>query len=85
MSGLVFDCAGVLLDAELGHHLRAFNQLWEELRIPWRWSEEDYWRALCVAGSKERLTLPRTDPRFRSVFEVPDDLQQWERIARLGE
>ncbi|GAA4811327.1 HAD-IA family hydrolase [Streptomyces ziwulingensis] len=78
---LIFDCDGVIVDVEIQRHLKAFNQVWEEAGVPWRWSDAEYERALRVSGGKERLHLLRDDPRFRAVFDVPDDPEEWRRIV----
>jgi HAD superfamily hydrolase (TIGR01509 family) len=78
---LIFDCDGVLVDVEIQRHLRAFNQVWAELGIPWRWTEAEYARLLRVSGGKERLRLLRYTPSFRRVFDVPDDIDEWDRIV----
>lgn len=78
---LIFDCDGVIVDAEIHRHLRAFNQVWAESGIPWQWSEAQYTRAVRVSGGKERLFRLRDDPAFRAVFDVPDDVEDWKRIV----
>jgi len=77
---LIFDCDGVIVDVEIQRHLRAFNQVWAELGIPWRWSDAEYERALRVSGGRERLNLLRDDARFRTVFDVPADPAEWQRL-----
>lgn len=80
-NALIFDCDGVIVDVEIQRHLRAFNQVWAEAGIAWWWSVTDYERVLRVSGGKERLSLLRDDPRFRAVFDVPDDTGEWWRIV----
>src|SRR5918992_5365348 len=77
---LIFDCDGVVVDVEIQRHLRAFNQVWQELGIPWQWSDAEYVRALNVAGGRERLDRLRHNPSFRAAFDVPDDLTAWRRV-----
>ena len=52
---LILDCDGVLADTERDGHLVAFNQTFEELGIPFRWSEEEYAGLLTIGGGKERM------------------------------
>lgn len=81
MTGLIFDCDGVLVDLEIDRHRRAFNQVWRELGIPWEWSVADYAKALVVSGGRERLSRLQNDPRFRQVFPVPDDAGEWDETV----
>jgi len=52
---LILDCDGVLADTERDGHLVAFNQTFEELGFPFRWSEDEYAVLLKIGGGKERL------------------------------
>jgi beta-phosphoglucomutase-like phosphatase (HAD superfamily) len=52
---LILDCDGVLADTERDGHLVAFNQAFEELGFPFRWSEDEYAVLLKIGGGKERL------------------------------
>jgi HAD superfamily hydrolase (TIGR01509 family) len=52
---LVLDCDGVLADTELDGHLVAFNEVFAELDMPFRWSDAEYRDLLAVGGGKERL------------------------------
>lgn len=54
-NALIFDCDGVLADTELDGHLVAFNQTFEELGFPFRWTAEEYSDLLKVGGGKERM------------------------------
>jgi beta-phosphoglucomutase-like phosphatase (HAD superfamily) len=49
---LILDCDGVLADTERDGHLVAFNQTFEELGFPFRWSEEEYADLLKIGGGK---------------------------------
>lgn len=77
MPGLVFDCDGVLIDSEHTWHLDAFNQVWREYGVPWRWTPQEYSEMLAVAGGKERLDRLYTVPAFRAAVAVPEDRQTW--------
>ena len=52
---LILDCDGVLADTERDGHLVAFNQTFEELGFPFRWSEDEYAVLLKIGGGKERM------------------------------
>jgi HAD superfamily hydrolase (TIGR01509 family) len=52
---LILDCDGVLADTERDGHLVAFNQTFEELGFPFRWSEDEYGVLLKIGGGKERM------------------------------
>jgi HAD superfamily hydrolase (TIGR01509 family) len=68
---LIFDCDGVLADTEKFGHLPAFNQMWKEFGVPWRWSVEAYGRKLRIAGGKERMVSLFQDPDFLAVYRPP--------------
>ena len=68
---LIFDCDGVLADTERDGHLPAFNQMWAEMGVPWRWSVEQYGEKLKIAGGKERMASLFADPEFRKRFPAP--------------
>lgn len=53
-SAMLWDVDGTLAETEHGH-LAAFNQAFEELGVPWRWSDERYAQLLSVTGGRERL------------------------------
>ncbi|MBI2842004.1 MAG: HAD-IA family hydrolase [Armatimonadetes bacterium] len=69
---LIFDCDGVLADTEQFGHLVAFNQMWSELGVPWKWSVEEYGRKLAIGGGKERMASLLYEPEFLAVFQPPD-------------
>jgi HAD superfamily hydrolase (TIGR01509 family) len=52
---ILWDVDGTLAETERDGHLVAFNAAFEELDIPWRWSEQRYGQLLRVAGGFERL------------------------------
>lgn len=52
---ILWDVDGTLAETERDGHLVAFNQAFEALQVPWRWSEERYGELLAVAGGRERL------------------------------
>lgn len=74
MSGLIFDCDGVLADTERDGHRVAFNQAFRELGVPIEWSEETYGRKLQIAGGKERMASELT-PDFARANGLPSDAQ----------
>jgi HAD superfamily hydrolase (TIGR01509 family) len=71
-SALILDCDGVLADTELHGHLVAFNQTFEEFRLPVRWSVEEYKRKVLIGGGKERLASLLT-PEFVAEAGLPAD------------
>jgi len=78
---LIFDCDGVVVDVETTRHRQAFNQVWREDGVDWQWGESDYARTLVVSGGRERLRLLYEDPRFRAVFDVPANPDEWDRLV----
>lgn len=81
MPALIFDCDGVLIDTEQGGHLRAFNKMWREFGVPWRWSQAQYAAKLRISGGKERLHSLRHDPDFCAVWDIPESPSAWERTV----
>jgi HAD superfamily hydrolase (TIGR01509 family) len=55
IKSLLWDVDGTLAETERDGHLQAFNQAFEALGLPWRWSEQRYGELLAVAGGRERL------------------------------
>ena len=55
IDAVLWDVDGTLAETERDGHLVAFNAAFQELDIPWRWSEEHYGELLRVAGGFERL------------------------------
>jgi HAD superfamily hydrolase (TIGR01509 family) len=70
---LIFDCDGVLADTEPNGHLVAFNRMWEELGVPWRWTREQYGEKLKIGGGKERMASLFHDREFLERVKVPAD------------
>lgn len=75
LRALLWDVDGTLAETERDGHLVAFNRAFEQLGLPWRWSEARYGELLRVAGGRERLLAdlvqqpeaPR-DPAARSAL-----------------
>lgn len=82
MSALIFDCDGVLADTERHGHLPAFNQLFEELDLPVRWSEADYAVKLRIGGGKERMASLLTADFLRRARLPEDPAALAELVAR---
>jgi HAD superfamily hydrolase (TIGR01509 family) len=80
---LLFDCDGVLGDTEQHGHLPAFNQMWRELGVPWKWSVEEYGRKLKIGGGKERMSSLFGEPEFRSVYDPPAGEQERKDLIAL--
>jgi HAD superfamily hydrolase (TIGR01509 family) len=55
IKSILWDVDGTLAETERDGHLKAFNQAFEALGLPWRWSELRYGELLAVAGGRERL------------------------------
>src|ERR1700722_19555251 len=55
IKSILWDVDGTLAETERDGHLEAFNQAFESLGLPWRWSERRYGELLLVAGGRERL------------------------------
>jgi HAD superfamily hydrolase (TIGR01509 family) len=55
IKSILWDVDGTLAETERDGHLKAFNQAFEALGLPWRWSELRYAELLAVAGGRERL------------------------------
>jgi HAD superfamily hydrolase (TIGR01509 family) len=55
LDALLWDVDGTLAETERDGHLVAFNQAFELLKLPWRWSEKRYGELLAVTGGRERL------------------------------
>ncbi len=73
MNTLIFDCDGVLGDTERHGHLPAFNQTFEEFRLPVRWSEADYAQKLLIGGGKERMASLLSDELIAAA-SLPRDV-----------
>lgn len=77
---LILDCDGVLADTELDGHLVAFNQVFEEIGAPFRWSAEEYSQLLKVGGGKERLlSFLAAHPEY--AWGTPDETAA--RVAQI--
>lgn len=74
---LIFDCDGVLADTERDGHLVAFNQMWQENGVDWRWSVDQYAEKLKIGGGKERMFSLGQDDDFRAVYDVPESQDEW--------
>lgn len=55
LQAVIFDCDGVLVDTERDGHRVAFNQAFQEKRLPIEWDEALYGELLRVGGGKERM------------------------------
>jgi HAD superfamily hydrolase (TIGR01509 family) len=55
LRALLWDVDGTLAETERDGHRVAFNQAFEALGLPWRWSEARYGELLAVTGGRERL------------------------------
>jgi len=55
IESILWDVDGTMAETERDGHLKAFNQAFEALSLPWRWSEQRYGELLAIAGGRERL------------------------------
>lgn len=67
IQALVFDVDGTLADTENAHR-EAFNEAFNEARLPWHWDEALYGSLLRVSGGKERILhyWKMVDPEIRA-------------------
>ncbi|MCH0538723.1 HAD-IA family hydrolase [Streptomyces sp. MUM 203J] len=79
---LILDCDGVLVDAEQTGHLRAFNEMWRRLGVPWQWTAEQYAAKLAISGGKERLASLWQDASFRAAVDVPSGEREIQTLIR---
>src|SRR5258706_6414869 len=76
IKSILWDVDGTLAETERDGHLKAFNQAFEALGLPWRWSEQRYGELLAVAGGRERLLHD-----MQSRGGAPGDPQEREALA----
>jgi HAD superfamily hydrolase (TIGR01509 family) len=54
IKALIFDVDGTLADTEEAHRC-AFNRAFEQHKLAWHWSADEYVRLLKITGGKERI------------------------------
>ena len=54
LKALIFDVDGTLAETEEAHR-KAFNMVFEEYGLDWRWDRELYGQLLLITGGKERI------------------------------
>jgi HAD superfamily hydrolase (TIGR01509 family) len=54
IKALIFDVDGTLADTEEAHRC-AFNRAFEQYKLAWHWSAQEYARLLKITGGKERI------------------------------
>ena len=67
---VLFDVDGTIAETEGEGHLPAFNQVFQEFGLSWRWSASDYAQLLSITGGAERmLAFARSinDPMLQSA------------------
>ena len=52
---VLFDVDGTIAETEGEGHLPAFNRVFQEFQMPWRWTTADYAQLLTVTGGFERM------------------------------
>lgn len=82
MRAILWDVDGTLAETERDGHLVAFNQAFEALEVPWRWSVERYGELLAVAGGRERL-LHDMQSQVRAPADAGERRSLAERLHRL--
>lgn len=55
VQALLWDVDGTMAETERDGHRVAFNEAFEALGLPWRWSEDDYGHWLHITGGPERV------------------------------
>lgn len=77
LRALLWDVDGTLAETERDGHRLAFNDAFEALGLPWRWSEARYGELLAVTGGRERLLADlATRP------DAPAEAAEREALAR---
>lgn len=77
LRALLWDVDGTVAETESDGHRIAFNQAFEQLGLPWRWSVPRYGELLRVTGGRERLLHDMaTQP------DAPPTAVERERLAR---
>lgn len=71
LQAIIFDVDGTLADTELCGHFVAYNQVFEALKLPWRWGEEQYRKMLEITGGAERLRYYLNT--VQAGYSVPDN------------
>jgi len=82
LKSVLWDVDGTLAETERDGHLKAFNQAFEMMGLPWRWSDERYAELLAVAGGRERL-LHDMDSHGRGPADPQDARALADRVHRL--
>lgn len=77
LKALFWDVDGVIAESERDGHRVAFNQAFESMDLPWRWSEDDYGRLLRITGGRARLLHDMT-----ARSDAPATASERERLAR---
>ncbi len=77
LRALLWDVDGTLAETERDGHLLAFNQCFEKLGVPWRWSAERYGELLRVTGGRERLLHDmRSQPQAPATQQARAELAE---------
>ena len=82
LSAVLWDVDGTLAESEHDGHLAAFNQAFEALSVPWRWSDAHYGELLRVPGGRERL-LHDMQSQPDAPAAIPERSDLADRIHRL--
>ena len=76
LAALLWDVDGTVAETERDGHLVAFNEAFQALGLPWRWSIERYAELLRVTGGRERLLHDMT-----TQADAPASPAERERLA----
>lgn len=77
LKAVLWDVDGTLAESERDGHCVAFNQAFEALGLPWRWSAERYGELLRITGGRERLMHDMT-----TRSDAPGTSAEREALAR---
>jgi HAD superfamily hydrolase (TIGR01509 family) len=86
LRALLWDVDGTVAETERDGHRLAFNQAFEALGLPWRWSVPRYGELLRVTGGRERLlhdmaTQPDAPPTAAERETLARELHQRKNLA----
>lgn len=79
---VLFDVDGTIAETEGEGHLPAFNQVFAEFGVSWRWSTDDYKALLTITGGAERMLAygrQMSDPLVQSESGRATILQMHQR------
>jgi len=84
ISGLLFDCDGVLAETEPDAHRPAFNQVFRERGFSAEWDKELYGKLLETGGGKERMTAYWNEVGWPNGYESEEAQQELVKELHLA-